>query len=63
MGMEIVKVCAHVRLCRHMFAVSKFTVVALLWEAALVLDFVMVTLISNEGSFLAPLSPLIAEHS
>lgn len=46
-----------------MFAVSKFTVVALLWEAALVLDFVMVTLISNEGSFLAPLSPLIAEHS
>lgn len=30
---------------------------ALLWEAVMILDFVMVTLISNEGSSLAPLSP------
>lgn len=36
---------------------------ALLWEAVMILDFVTVTLISNEGSSLAPLSPLIAEQS
>lgn len=36
---------------------------ALLWEAVMILDFVTVTLISNEGSSLAPLSPLIAQQS
>lgn len=36
---------------------------ALLWEAVMILDFVTVTLISNEGSSLALLSPLIAEQS
>lgn len=35
----------------------------LLWEAVMILDFVTVTLISNEGSSLALLSPLIAEQS
>lgn len=37
--------------------------VALLWEAVMILDFVTVTLISNEGSSLALLSPLIAQQS